>query len=163
MPDKAAQLEEHIPNTGNSFWDSFPQTDPHEDQSAHLLHMCREAWVQSVHTHTVRLVAQSPRCSSVKVSWLCLPVEFLSPRGPLTPLTGVFLLSLCPVDLRWFIFSWATEDRVFFVENYCLSQSHSHCGGLWLPMELCLCPSFCPSWWGIPIACYLWEVVFLDR
>jgi hypothetical protein len=67
-PDKAAQLEEHIPDTGNSFRDSFPQTDPHEDQSAHLLHMCREAWVQSVHTHTVRLVAQSPRCSSVKVS-----------------------------------------------------------------------------------------------
>ena len=44
-PDKAAQLEEHIPPTGNNFWDSpVPVVpDPHEDQAAHLLHMTREA------------------------------------------------------------------------------------------------------------------------
>ena len=40
-PDKAAQLEEHIPLTGNSFWDSSAPIvqDPHEDQTVLLLPM----------------------------------------------------------------------------------------------------------------------------
>ena len=42
-PDKALQLEEHIPHTGNSSWDSPAPAvqDPHEDQAAHLLHVGR--------------------------------------------------------------------------------------------------------------------------
>ena len=40
-PDKAAQLEEHIPLSGNSFWDSSTPVvlDSPEDQVAHLLHI----------------------------------------------------------------------------------------------------------------------------
>ena len=43
--DQAAQLEEHIPHTGNRFWDSpfSVVQDPHEDQAAYLLHMFEEA------------------------------------------------------------------------------------------------------------------------
>jgi hypothetical protein len=42
--DKAAQLKEHIPHIGRSFWDN-PHSiwDPHEDQAAYLLHMSGEA------------------------------------------------------------------------------------------------------------------------
>jgi hypothetical protein len=52
-PDKAAQLEEQIPHIGNSFWDSPAPVvqDPHEDQTAHLLHMCGilgPAWICSL-------------------------------------------------------------------------------------------------------------------
>jgi hypothetical protein len=38
--DKAVQLDEHIPHTGNSFGDSPNPVvqDPNEDQAAHLLH-----------------------------------------------------------------------------------------------------------------------------
>jgi hypothetical protein len=43
-PDKEAQIEEHIPLTGNSFGDSpdLVVQDLHEDQAAYLLHMCGE-------------------------------------------------------------------------------------------------------------------------
>ena len=67
-PDKAAQLEEHMTHTGNSFWDSpVPVVwDPYEDQPEHLLHMCREIYLQSM--LVLWLVVQTLRAPRVQVS-----------------------------------------------------------------------------------------------
>lgn len=46
-PEKAAQLEEHIPHKGKSCWNN-PHSNCSEqgDQAAYLLHIFREAYVQ---------------------------------------------------------------------------------------------------------------------
>ena len=67
-PDKAAQLEEYIPHTGNSFWDGHLSVfrDPHEDQVAHMLHISGEALAQPVYVPW--LVDQNLREPRVQVS-----------------------------------------------------------------------------------------------
>jgi hypothetical protein len=69
-PEKAAQLEELIPWTSNSFWNtpilaSFVQ-DPYEDQAAHMLHMCREVYVKPM--YVLWLVIQTLKVLRVQVS-----------------------------------------------------------------------------------------------
>jgi hypothetical protein len=82
---QAAQLEEHIPQTGNSFWGS-----PHSSCSGHIhmktkLHNCyiREARPRSSLcmlfgcSFSLRMLQQSRLVDAAG-----LPVEFLSPSGP---------------------------------------------------------------------------------
>jgi hypothetical protein len=85
-PNKARQYRparRHIPQTGNSFWYSPCSSclDTHEDQAAHLLHMCGEDQVQPL--YVLWLSIQTLRSPRVQVQWLCFPVEFLSPSGPI--------------------------------------------------------------------------------
>ena len=75
-------LEEHITHTGNSFWDSpVPVVwDPYEDQPEHLLHMCREIYLQSM--LVLWLVVQTLRAQGSRlVDSVGLPVEFLYSSG----------------------------------------------------------------------------------
>jgi hypothetical protein len=76
-PDKAAQLEEHIAHTGNSFWDSllFQLFRTHMKTK---LHICagrpRSSPCMLIHS----LVVQSLGASRVQVSWSSygVPITF---------------------------------------------------------------------------------------
>jgi hypothetical protein len=69
-PDKTAHLEEHIPNTGNSFWDSplSSCSGPTLRPSCTSATLYAEALIQSIYVFL--LVVQALKAPGVQFSWL---------------------------------------------------------------------------------------------